>query len=47
MPKYAVVGPLGPECMDYGLIDGESPLLALRNFAQRCRAATGLLSVDS
>jgi hypothetical protein len=39
MPKYAVVGPLGPEAMDYGLIHGESPVLALRNLhreAVRC-----------
>jgi hypothetical protein len=31
MPKYAVVGPLGPECLDYGVIEGGTPLHALRN----------------
>jgi len=28
MPKYAVVGPLGPDCMDFGIIEAESALLA-------------------
>ena len=42
MPKYCIVGPLGPEAMDFGLVEGESPLLALRNLHHECTSGCSM-----